>query len=228
MYRERPSSIPHAVVWASGASTQGEDHRVLPDGCMDLIWHRGELLVAGPDTVAHISRWAPGAGYVGLRLGAGAGPRVLGLPARELRDQRVPLADVWAPRQARRLTQQLAASSHPERTLEAAAAHRLRQAAPPDPVAAALMRRLARGASVVSLAADLGLSTRQLHRRSLDALGYGPKTFARILRLNRALELRRAGQPAAEAAMVAGYADQAHLAREVRALSGVTLTTLLT
>ncbi|MYZ40998.1 MULTISPECIES: helix-turn-helix domain-containing protein, partial [unclassified Streptomyces] len=59
--------------------------------------------------------------------------------------------------------------------------------------------------------------------RSLDAFGYGPKTLARVLRLQRALELVRAGEPYAEAALAAGCADQAHLARETRDLAGLTL-----
>ncbi|MGW5695942.1 helix-turn-helix domain-containing protein, partial [Streptomyces asiaticus] len=68
---------------------------------------------------------------------------------------------------------------------------------------------------------------RQLHRRSLAAFGYGPKTLGRVLRLNRALDLARTGLPFAEVAATAGYADQAHLARDVRALAGVPLGRLL-
>ncbi|WP_461029927.1 helix-turn-helix domain-containing protein, partial [Streptomyces sparsus] len=68
---------------------------------------------------------------------------------------------------------------------------------------------------------------RQLHRRAVRAFGYGPKTLARVLRLERALTLARAGLPFARVAADAGYADQAHLAREVKALAGVPLTTLL-
>lgn len=64
----------------------------------------------------------------------------------------------------------------------------------------------------------------RLRRRSLDAFGYGPRTLGRILRLRRALALAGAGMPYAEVAHTAGYADQAHLAREVRALAGTTLT----
>ncbi|WP_143615380.1 helix-turn-helix domain-containing protein, partial [Streptomyces sparsogenes] len=66
-----------------------------------------------------------------------------------------------------------------------------------------------------------------LHRRSLAAFGYGPKTLARVLRLNRALDAARAGTAFAEVAALAGYADQAHLAREVKALTGVPLGRLL-
>ncbi|OSC73969.1 transcriptional regulator, partial [Streptomyces sp. BF-3] len=72
-------------------------------------------------------------------------------------------------------------------------------------------------------AAEVGLGARQLHRRSLAAFGYGPKTLARILRLQRALALVRTGLPFAEAASAAGCTDQAHLAREMRDLAGTTL-----
>ncbi|NEB52285.1 helix-turn-helix domain-containing protein, partial [Streptomyces griseus] len=80
-----------------------------------------------------------------------------------------------------------------------------------------------RGGSVAATAAEVGLGARQLHRRSLAAFGYGPKTLARILRLQRALALIRTGLPYAEAACAAGCVDQAHLAREMRALAGTTL-----
>jgi AraC-like DNA-binding protein len=83
----------------------------------------------------------------------------------------------------------------------------------------------------------LGVSERQLHRRSLTLFGYGPKTAQRILRFQRALRLARLdraggrgrapGFGLAAVAAEAGYADQAHLARDVRALAGVTLSDLI-
>ncbi|MFD3682356.1 helix-turn-helix domain-containing protein, partial [Streptomyces sp. NPDC058613] len=77
---------------------------------------------------------------------------------------------------------------------------------------------------VAAVAAAVGLGERRLHRRSLDAFGYGPRTLGRVLRMRRALALARSGMRYAEVAHAAGYADQAHLAREVRALAGTTLT----
>lgn len=93
---------------------------------------------------------------------------------------------------------------------------------PPDPLvtrAAALLRA---GRGVAAVAGAVGLGERQLHRRSLDAFGYGPRTLGRILRLQRALALTRRGLAQAEVAAAAGYADQAHYTREVRALAGTT------
>jgi AraC-like DNA-binding protein len=43
----------------------------------------------------------------------------------------------------------------------------------------------------------------------------------RVLRFRRAALLLYDGVPIAEAAAVAGYADQPHLSREMRALAGV-------
>jgi AraC-like DNA-binding protein len=80
---------------------------------------------------------------------------------------------------------------------------------------------------VAAAAARSGLGERQLRRRCEAAFGYGPKTLARVLRLQRALELARRGVPFASVAAEAGYADQPHLAREVRALTGLPLGELV-
>jgi AraC-like DNA-binding protein len=80
---------------------------------------------------------------------------------------------------------------------------------------------------VGAIADRCGLSPRHLQRRSATAFGYAPKTLQRILRLQRAVTLARAGRPFACVSAEAGYADQAHLAREVRALAGVPLTEVL-
>jgi AraC-like DNA-binding protein len=80
---------------------------------------------------------------------------------------------------------------------------------------------------VAALADGLGLSERQLRRRCLELFGYGPKVLDRVLRLERALAAARRGAPFALVAADAGYADQPHLAREVRALAGVPLGELL-
>lgn len=223
-YRERPSPVlPGAVLWTR--TTAGGSARVLPDGCMDLIWSDpGGLLVAGPDTRAHLAADPPGTRYVGLRFAPGTGPLVLGVPAHELRDERVPLDALWPG--ARRLAESFAEASDPAAALEAHALGRLADARPPL-LPSAVAEGLASGRPVAAVAEAVGLSERQLRRRCLDAYGYGPKTLARVLRLRRALALAAHGIPFAEVAATAGYADQAHLAREVRVLAGVPLGELI-
>lgn len=222
MVRERRSAVAGAVVW-DGAAGSGE-RRVLPDGGMDLIWPDGELLVAGPDTHAHL---APAAcTRIGLRFAPGTGPRLLGVPAHELRDRRVPLAVLWSPAAVRRADAVVARAPDRGAGLEAVARARLAATEPGPTPWAVVVRALRAGGRVDRVAAELRISPRQLHRRALDGLGYGPKTLVRILRLVDALALARAGVPYADTAARSGYADQAHLARDVKALAGVPLGTL--
>ncbi|MCZ9347660.1 helix-turn-helix domain-containing protein [Streptomyces sp. TRM76130] len=223
MYTERPSRLPGAVVWTSTPDGTG---RVLPDGCMDLLWHDGRLLVAGPDTRAHVpertgDRWA------GVRFHPGTAPALLGVPAHALRDRRVPLADLWPAAASRRLTARVNAAGDPARGLEEAALSRAADTGPPDPLLLRIVAALDAGRPVARTADELGIGVRRLHRRSLDAFGYGPKTLARVLRLRRALALARTGVRLAETAARTGYADQAHLTRDVRELTGLPPTALL-
>jgi AraC-like DNA-binding protein len=83
------------------------------------------------------------------------------------------------------------------------------------------------GQRVAAIADTVGLSSRQLHRRCLDAFGYGAKTLARILRMVGALDLARAGVTFADIAARAGYFDQPHMARDVHELTGLRLGQLV-
>jgi AraC-like DNA-binding protein len=226
MYVERASRLPDTVVWSRTVSPHSTTIRVLPDGCLDLMWVGGRLVVAGPDTSVQLASSAAGERFVALRFAHGAGPRILGVPASELVDTRVRLAQLWPGAEVRRLTERMAEARDPAAVLESIAADRLRRHGPPDPVAGAIAARLRAGDSVAATADAVSLSARHLHRRCQDLFGYGPKTLARVLRLERALAMARAGTPFATVAATAGYADQAHLAREVKSLAGVPLRVL--
>ena len=112
--------------------------------------------------------------------------------------------------------------------LERWATGRLGAGPSPDASMRRVVELLDGGLRVSDVADAVGLGERQLHRRSLIAFGYGPKVLARILRMQRALALARHGTQFARTAAEAGYADQAHLAREVRALAGRPLGQLVT
>jgi AraC-like DNA-binding protein len=69
----------------------------------------------------------------------------------------------------------------------------------------------------------LDMSERTLRRRFDESFGYGPKALDRILRYRRFQRLSsQSGRPTAILASEAGYADQAHLVRESRRLTGST------
>ncbi|MEU8792228.1 helix-turn-helix transcriptional regulator [Streptomyces sp. NPDC048643] len=248
MYAERASRLPGAVVWsrvpsppAPGRENGREEPgagpgdppaasvaAVLPDGCMDLLWTEGRLLVAGPDTGPYVPDEVPsGGGWAGVRFFPGTAPTYLGVPADELRDRRVELTDLWPATEVRRLAARIDAATDPVTALEDVALRRAADTEEPDPVLLEVVAALDEGRPVARTADELGLGARQLHRRSLTAFGYGPKTLARVLRLQRALALARDGVPFAETAFRAGFADQAHLARDVRELAGATLGELV-
>ncbi|MBX6751631.1 MAG: helix-turn-helix domain-containing protein [Micromonosporaceae bacterium] len=227
MYREWPYALDGAVAWSRAAAHEDRVARILPDGCIDLIWSQGRVMVAGPDTTARLVRTPAGVEYVAVRFAPGLAPGVLGVPAHELRDRQPDLDDVW-PGRGRRLAEIISESADRPRALAELIRSELARAADrTDPLARQVAQRLARGERVGDVARSVGLSPRQLHRRSLDAFGYGPKTLARVLRLNRALALARTGATLADVAATTGYADQAHFAREVRALTGTTAAALL-
>ena len=224
-YAERPGGVAGITVWTSTAD--GSSVPVLPDGCMDLIWRDGDLLVAGPDTVAREHTSAAGTRYAAVRFAPGLAPGALGVPAHALRDQLVPLAAVWSRADAERLGDAMAAAADPALLLDRVATERLRAADAPSDVVAPVVALLEAGHPVAAVADHVGIGARHLHRLSLTAFGYGPKVLARVLRLQRALALARGGRPLAATAAEAGYADQAHLARDVRALTGRTMGQLM-
>ena len=223
-YQEEPTPAGLAGVVAClwrNETTTAQEQRVLPDGCMDLIWMDGAVHVAGPDTRAFLVTLGPGQVVTGLRFRSGAAPGVLGVPACALRDRRVRLEDLWP---GTSVSQRVAAASDPAAALTAAVASRVTQ---PDLALCAVLAHVRAGSSVAVTADALGWTNRALHRRCRDAFGYGPSVLRRILRFRMALRLAEHGVSFVATAARAGYADQAHLAREVRALAGVPLSQLV-
>jgi AraC-like DNA-binding protein len=224
-YREAATAVPGAVLWRKDASSAPGPALILPDGCLDLIWDGRRLWVAGPDTTA---RWFQGSSphrSVALRFSGGLGPALVGVPADALTDHTFELEQLWSAAEARRLTEQVA--ENPVGALTAWLLERARRS-PADPLGARVATMAAGGLPIATMADRTGLSARQLHRRCLPLFGYGPRHLARVLRLMRAVDEGRAGLPLAEVAAESGYYDQAHLSREVRALTGTTPTALLT
>ncbi|MBJ7332501.1 MAG: helix-turn-helix transcriptional regulator [Solirubrobacteraceae bacterium] len=199
--------------------------RVLPDGRVDLVWHRlAGAQIAGPQT-----RWfhppvAPKLLVYGARFDPGIAPAMLRAPASELADQHIALDGVDG-RLAATLNDRLGDAPDDETALAALSdelLRRIRRAPEPDPAVAEAVRMLDRErASVADVAARTFVSERQLQRRFADHVGYSPKTLQRVLRFQRFLKVVDRFDLAGAAA-VAGYSDQSHLTREARALAGLT------
>ena len=236
MYRESRAPAPLASVveclWQRDLPDQVDGDRgvVLPDGRVDLVWIAGgEPLVAGPQTRFVPRPLAPPGVAIGARFHPSAGPPLLGLPAHELVDLHVPLADIDTA-QATALRRRLPALLEPDAAgsaIATALGRWLAVAEAPDRAVRAAVRLLdAPGASVAAVAHAVGYSERELRRRFRESVGYGPKTLQRVLRFQRVLSrLRPQAEPTdslAGLAAAAGYSDQAHMTRETRELSGLT------
>ncbi len=230
-YREwaPPAALRHvlACLWAQ-VTPDGvaRSTMILPDGCTDLIWQLGgDAFVAGPDTGPVPTLLPPGTVILGARFRPGAGGDALGVPLSELRDQRAGLTDL-----RRDLARRLPGSLEPHDAVT-----RLTDVAGHLAVAGAPDRAVLRACSLLAdpaartgdVAAEVGLSERQLRRRCEAAVGYGPKMLQRVLRFRRFVSLvdasaGRAGPgDLARAAAVCGYADQPHLTRETVRLAGL-------
>ncbi len=213
------------------------DHPVGPPG-------RGRdypALLAGLHTSPTVIGLDRGGSGIQLALRPAGARALFGLPAAALVQDDVPLEAVvggWA----ERLRQQVAAQpGWPARldVLEAELCRRLDSASCagaelPATVATA-WRLLTRqpGTPVGALADALGWSPRHLRQVFRAEIGLGLKEAARLVRFDlarRDLFARAAGPADWSVAQVAGrwgYADQAHLAREFRALAGAAPTVLL-
>jgi len=228
-YREIPppaalASHVACLWWRTGAPP-----RVLPDGCVDLVWTGADVVVAGPATRPIVPRVPPGGLKLGVRFRVGAADVALGLPAGELLDSSATLGEIWGEGDA--LAERVAAASRGRAQLAVlvhAVTRRLAPAPAPDPLVRAAVLGVAHPRMrVTELGARLGLSERQLRRRFEHAVGYPPKTLARVLRLQRFLGLAERGGDLARLAAEAGYADQPHLTRDCARLTGLPAAALV-
>jgi AraC-like DNA-binding protein len=219
-YQAPPGLEPVVACLWENEPAQDRRQRVVPDGCVDLVWDAdGGLMIAGADTGPRVAELPAGTRLSGIRLRPGAAGALLGVPASQLCDRQVAAALVWGGQVAP--LEEALAGAEPGRRLELLADAVARHAGAPDALVIAAARRLAaRSARVAEVAAELGVGERQLHRRTLAAVGYGPKVLARVARLRRLVAL--ADESLATRALRAGYASQAHMSDEVRRLTGLT------
>ena len=204
---------------------------VVPDGCVDLVWQDGALHVAGPDLTAATPVMRPGTTIVGVRFQPGAAKNWLGLPMSEIVGLQVDLADLWGGR-AREISHRIGDESTANERSDILQTELVRLRADneaPARDAAAVFNLLqhdpaAEPCNKLSIILDrLDTSPRTLRRRCHEHFGYGPKTLDRILRFQRllALAIRSPNTRLAGMAYEVGYADQAHMSREIRELVGL-------
>jgi len=219
-------------------------HRVLPDGCVDIVIGfsgsdgAGSLEVTQAMGVGTMTRPLVLSGampdfYVGVRFRPGFAWSALGLPASELTDDRIGYSSL-SKTSDKDLEMLSRLRSNEERfdAIVSLVRRRLFDAGTvPRSVRAAVQRiTLASGnLRVASLADDIGITRQQLARQFAHHVGIAPKTFARVVRAQAALaraDAARAAYPReidwSAIACDLGYYDQPHFIDDFKALTGMT------
>jgi AraC-like DNA-binding protein len=164
-------------------------------------------------------------GFIAVRVRAGTGPRILGLPLTEVCDRPVSAEAIWGA-SAHELSQRIGeAGDTPSRValLDRFFAARLRDNGRATAIDVAIARLHDDAAPIEALAQCVGLGRRQLEYRFREATGVSPARFRRLARLRRAVRAIVFAPPQASLTSLLdpGFADQAHAVHEFRSLTGM-------
>jgi AraC-like DNA-binding protein len=215
--------------WCHESSATIPSFRVLPDGCVDILFQRerngsGALNVVGTVTRAHRFDLPARQVTLGVRFKPAMAARFLRADGTEILDRTIALGDLWSSIRTRRLVELIAESKSAEEgasQIESALGEAPELDAPEKAIAQFVERRGI--VNLDDLADAAWLSPRQFRRICLERTGISPKRLARILRFRnavaRATPSRRGDW--ADVALECGYYDQAHLINEFREFSGV-------
>lgn len=204
------------IRYRGSATSIGEEHDVrLPDTSLTGIAGAARRMRTSRDGGILLARFHPG-----------GAARVFDGPLHEISGTTISLHDVLPRADVERLHTQIGEARDEAarvRAMEAFLLARVQSTPPPDPfVARALVAIRERGPAlkIGALARELHISQDALEKRFRRAVGTSPKQLASLLRLRRAIDAYRPGTPLTALALEAGYFDQSHFNRELRAITG--------
>lgn len=211
---------------------ESQVHHIWPDGCVSLSCRVADgkpfgLGLVGPTTSARKADVEGTFAYRGMRLRPEAARAVLGFAPATIREQMLPAFQVFG---ASGLADDVAAAD--AQSFASVYGDWLSKRGAPEPdgsirAAVELAIESHGGATVAAMAEAAGLGVRQLQRRFLDAVGITPKEYARIRRVRSTLAaVLRGERSLAALAHDLGFADQAHMTRELGDVTGFTPTVL--
>jgi AraC-like DNA-binding protein len=199
---------------------------ILPDGCADIICIPAQKRVFAVGVMTHaITSSFDGVALFGVRLQPWAARSVLGVSASSLCQKDALLEDL-APALFSRFRHVDTVSALLQELSSLSTRAALKQSMDERVLLSVKRLQADHQEKVEDLARDLSLSPRQLQRLFLLHVGITPKQFARIIRLQQAKKVAHGHKRLAEISAEAGYADQAHLCREARALTGLAASQL--
>ena len=228
--------------------------RILPSGCGHIVLslsrdyltdclddgseqRTSPALMVGQRSVYEIIATADLLDLAGVLFAPGALPALIADRADLLTNRSMPLDQVWCG-YGRTLRSRMLEGASPEARLgileDCLAVDLLARPARPGtalhPAVEFALEQFACNAnslSVADVARKTGWSERRFSQIFREQIGFPPKVWCRLQRFQRAVQQLRSGAdvPWTELAVECGFYDQAHLANEFRAFSGIDLTT---
>ena len=210
-------------------------HRVLPDGCIDIIFDFSDPgnpttyavgTMSRPIIVSNTERLE----MLGIRFHPGAIRVFVNLVASEFTDTETDLESFWGS-EAKILWERLAHLNHNAARILLLESYFLTKISlapnsldPYVQYSVKLIRSKLGTFKVRALESGTGLSIRQLERKFERDIGLSPKSFARVTRFQNIVRLvhRSSRLDWNSIAFEAGYSDQSHLIRDFKSFSGLT------
>lgn len=236
-YAPRAELADHVrCVWTFRAPADGAPQPIAPDGCCELIVHRGapylercangdveqaSIIFAGQLTAPLTLVATRDVEVIGVRFQPWATRAFLGRAADGATDKRIDLTSAHGPAASDALSAIQRASSieHGVELAQDYVAARVAGKRGDENVRAAVLAMMAGEA----LPAPDGMSERQWQRRFKSEVGVSPRQLQSVLRFRRVFdEIEKPGPLGwVEAALAAGYFDQPQMARDFRRFLGV-------
>jgi AraC-like DNA-binding protein len=224
------------MLQCNGVSALPRRHRVVPDGCIDLIFMRRSVTeayrasIVGTMTRPIEEALASHMDYIGIRFNPGGFLHFFQTPPRELTDRIISLDDLSS---TSGLAERLAGVRGSTARLESLENELARQFRPEerDLLPAGILETISAcngNVPMAQLGHMTGWSPRHLRRMFHESIGIGPKTFCRIIRFMSAFRILRRNPHSrlTDIALDAGYYDQAHFIHEFEDFYGSSPSTI--
>lgn len=226
------------------ATVAKEKQRIVPDGCMEMIFHYGDLyeqFLPGGQSILQPRCFVFGqitspleiaptgiSGIIAARFQPDGFLPFSAYPIQQMENKAVSLTTLFGEK-AKELEAQVLQSKTNEQRMKHISAfllNELQQQEVSHRITKSGIETLLQSngqLGINELAAQLQINRRQLERKFLSAIGLSPKQLSKVIRLQAAIKLlkQKKFNSLTELAYESGYYDQAHFIKDFKEFTGV-------
>ena len=217
--------------------------RILPDGCMELIFHYGDSFELHVNDYSEIQQRSfvygqitrfieisptGKVGIIAVRFFPHGALPFLHIPINEITDNTVGVPYIFGAAGRELEEKIITAANNLQRIdiIQKFLVDRLKKYLQHDSVIEECLIRIVKSkgnVSVESLSESLNINSRQLERKFTSGIGMSPKVFSRIVRFQNIFKLLQTKRinSLTELAFENGYYDQAHFIKDFKLFSGI-------